>query len=138
MTAYDSLKDIISALPKGPSWGPPTTLETTLDGVPYAPFSKGDKIGRMADWTTDGKDRDRMTRQAYGRSYRGSWPLQLPPFDQRQQSTSAGREPVHQTRPNESRWQGPGGGHRLAGDRMGSVDMTASVPQRLHYGTFST
>ncbi|KAK5744762.1 hypothetical protein LTR17_001838 [Elasticomyces elasticus] len=51
-----SLSDIIGSLPSQPTWGPPTTTETTLHGIPYAPFSKGDKLGRMADWTSDGKD----------------------------------------------------------------------------------
>ncbi|KAK4039300.1 eukaryotic translation initiation factor 3 subunit 7-domain-containing protein [Parachaetomium inaequale] len=43
---------------------------TTLNGVPYAPFSKSDKLGRMADWT-DAKDgRDGRGRQQYNRNYR--------------------------------------------------------------------
>lgn len=73
-----SIADLISALPDGDGWGPPITTETTLDGVPYAPFSKGDKLGRMADWTADGKDgRDgRGGRQQYNRNYRGA--LHLP------------------------------------------------------------
>ncbi|OAA64332.1 Eukaryotic translation initiation factor 3, subunit 7 [Niveomyces insectorum RCEF 264] len=64
-----SLADIIAALPDGDGWGPPVTSETTLNGVPYAPFSKGDKLGRMADWTADGKDgRDgRGGRSQYNR-----------------------------------------------------------------------
>jgi translation initiation factor 3 subunit D len=68
-----SLADIISALPSEDSWGPPTSDETTLNGVPYAPYSKGDKLGRMADWTAEGKDgRDgRGGRQQYNRNYRG-------------------------------------------------------------------
>ena len=66
-----ALQDLISALPSDPSWGPAVSSETTLDGVPYAPFSKGDKLGRMADWTTEGKDRERGPRQNYGRGYRG-------------------------------------------------------------------
>ena len=68
-----SLTDIIAALPSEDSWGPPTSTETTLNGVPYAPYSKGDKLGRMADWTTEGKDgRDgRGGRQQYNRNYRG-------------------------------------------------------------------
>lgn len=68
-----SLSDIIAALPSEDSWGPPTSTETTLNGVPYAPYSKGDKLGRMADWTTEGKDgRDgRGGRQQYNRNYRG-------------------------------------------------------------------
>ncbi|KAI1749394.1 eukaryotic translation initiation factor 3 subunit D [Xylaria castorea] len=67
-----SLADIIAALPDGDGWGPATTAETTLNGVPYAPFSKGDKLGRMADWTADSKDgRDgRGGRQQYNRNYR--------------------------------------------------------------------
>ncbi|OAG21805.1 eukaryotic translation initiation factor 3 subunit D [Alternaria alternata] len=41
-----------------------------LDGVPFAPYSKADKLGRMADWT-EGKDRERGGRQQYGnRNYR--------------------------------------------------------------------
>ncbi|RYP03152.1 hypothetical protein DL764_005359 [Monosporascus ibericus] len=66
-----SLAALISALPEGDGWGPPSTTETTLNGVPYAPFSKGDKLGRMADWTADSKDRDgRGGRQQYNRNYR--------------------------------------------------------------------
>ncbi|KAB8356339.1 hypothetical protein FH972_023923 [Carpinus fangiana] len=65
------LADLLAALPTDPSWGPPPTSESTLDGVPYAPFSKGDKLGRMADWTSEGKDREgRGGRQNYGRNYR--------------------------------------------------------------------
>jgi translation initiation factor 3 subunit D len=73
MMAPISLADIVSALPSEDSWGPPTPTDTTLNGVPYAPYSKGDKLGRMADWTTEGKDgRDgRGGRQQYNRNYRG-------------------------------------------------------------------
>lgn len=72
MMGSTSLVDLITALPDGDGWGPQTTTETTLNGVPYAPFSKGDKLGRMADWTADGKDgRDgRGGRQQYNRNYR--------------------------------------------------------------------
>jgi len=65
------LESIIDSLPTQDTWGPPTTTETTLNGIPYAPFSKGDKLGRMADWTTD-KDRDggRGGRQQYQQRYR--------------------------------------------------------------------
>lgn len=66
-----SLADIVSSLPAEEAWGPPTATENTLEGVPYAPFSKGDKLGRMADWTAEGKDRERGGRQAYNRNYRG-------------------------------------------------------------------
>ncbi|KAI1504455.1 eukaryotic translation initiation factor 3 subunit D [Biscogniauxia marginata] len=70
--ATTPLADLISALPEGDGWGPPVSQETTLNGVPYAPFSKGDKLGRMADWTSDSKDgRDgRGGRQQYNRNFR--------------------------------------------------------------------
>lgn len=70
-----NLAEILAALPTSDTWGPPTASETLLDGVPYAPFSKGDKLGRMADWTTEGKDgRDgRGGRAQYNRSYRGAF-----------------------------------------------------------------
>jgi translation initiation factor 3 subunit D len=69
-----SLSSIVSALPSDETWGPETSTENTLDGVPYAPYSKGDKLGRMADWTSEGKDgRDgRGGRQQYNRNYRGT------------------------------------------------------------------
>lgn len=73
-----SLADIIAALPDGDGWGPAVTTELTLNGVPYAPFSKGDKLGRMADWT-DGKDRDgRGGRQQYNRNFRGEQRPRMP------------------------------------------------------------
>ena len=34
-------------------WGPQSVPEQ-LDGVPYAPFGKGDKIGRVSDFTAAG------------------------------------------------------------------------------------
>ncbi|KAH7017836.1 eukaryotic translation initiation factor 3 subunit D [Ilyonectria destructans] len=62
---------ICESCPSGDGWGPSVTTETTLNGVPYAPFSKGDKLGRMADWTTEGKDREgRGGRAQYNRSFR--------------------------------------------------------------------
>lgn len=65
------LNEVIETLPSSDTWGPPTTTETTLNGVPYAPFSKGDKLGRMADWTAEGKDREgRGGRQQYQQRYR--------------------------------------------------------------------
>ncbi|KAI4188213.1 MAG: hypothetical protein LQ346_005359 [Caloplaca aetnensis] len=66
-----SLADIVAALPSDEAWGPPTTTDALVEGVPYAPYSKGDKLGRMADWTTEGKDREgRGGRQQYNRNYR--------------------------------------------------------------------
>jgi translation initiation factor 3 subunit D len=71
------LSSLIEALPdsEGGAWGPPSPTDSSLNEVPYAPYSKGDKLGRMADWTQDsGKDgRDtRGGRQAYNRNYRGT------------------------------------------------------------------
>lgn len=69
-----SLSSLVKALPSDETWGPPTTTDALVDGVPYAPYSKGDKLGRMADWTSEGKDgRDgRGGRQQYNRNYRGN------------------------------------------------------------------
>ncbi|TKA31789.1 Eukaryotic translation initiation factor 3 subunit D [Salinomyces thailandicus] len=65
------LNEVVDSLPADNTWGPTTTTETTLNGVPYAPFSKGDKLGRMADWTSEGKDREgRGGRQQYNQRYR--------------------------------------------------------------------
>lgn len=64
---------ICESCPAGDGWGPSVTTETTLGGVPYAPFSKGDKLGRMADWTAEGKDRERGGRMQYNRNFRGAW-----------------------------------------------------------------
>jgi translation initiation factor 3 subunit D len=66
-----SLSDTIGQLSVHDEWGPEVSSVTTLDGVPYAPYSKSDKLGRMADWTQEGKEgRDRGGRQ-YGRNFRG-------------------------------------------------------------------
>jgi len=70
--ASTTLRSLLSALPTDPSWAPPETKDSTLGGIPYAPYSKGDKLGRMADWTVEGKDRERGgQRQQYGNRYRG-------------------------------------------------------------------
>lgn len=70
-SALTDLHAIIDSLPaEGSGWGPPTTTETMLNGVPYAPFSKGDKLGRVADWTSEGKDRERGGRQQFQNRYR--------------------------------------------------------------------
>jgi hypothetical protein len=67
-----SLAETISHLNVNDEWGPEITTSTTLNGVPYAPYSKSDKLGRMADWTQEGKEgRDRGGRQ-YGRNFRGN------------------------------------------------------------------
>ena len=64
----------IKSLPSDEIWGPPTSTESLVDGVPYAPYSKGDRLGRMADWTTEGKDRDARSRQQQSRYYKGRSP----------------------------------------------------------------
>ena len=74
---FTSIADIVSALPTEEAWGPVTSTDNMLDGVPYAPFSKGDKLGRMADWTADSKDREKSGRQAYNRNFRGKNPPKL-------------------------------------------------------------
>jgi translation initiation factor 3 subunit D len=68
-----ALVDLINALPDiAGTWGPPVTSETLLNGVPYAPFSKSDKLGRMADWTDASKDgRDGRGGKQYNRGFRG-------------------------------------------------------------------
>jgi len=73
MTTFD-FKNIINALPVEDHWGPPTpAVDATLNDIPYAPYSKGDKLGRMADWSTEGgKDgRDQRGRGGYNRFNRG-------------------------------------------------------------------
>lgn len=37
----------------GEGWGP-TTVPEELKDVPYAPFGKGDKLGRVSDFTQQG------------------------------------------------------------------------------------
>ncbi|KAE8351388.1 eukaryotic translation initiation factor 3 subunit D [Aspergillus coremiiformis] len=64
-----SIADIVAALPAEDTWGPATSTDNMLEGVPYAPFSKGDKLGRMADWTAESKDQ-RGGRQGYNRNFR--------------------------------------------------------------------
>jgi translation initiation factor 3 subunit D len=70
-----SLLDLVSALPSNDGWGPPLTEHDSKNV--YAPYSKADKLGRMADWT-EGKDRERGGRQQYGnRNYRGQFFLEV-------------------------------------------------------------
>ncbi|OQE26740.1 hypothetical protein PENSTE_c005G04903 [Penicillium steckii] len=68
--APTSIADLVAALPAEDSWGPSSSADNMLNGVPYAPFSKGDKLGRMADWTAESKDRERQGRQQYNRNFR--------------------------------------------------------------------
>ncbi|KAH0608423.1 uncharacterized protein H6S33_001557 [Morchella sextelata] len=69
------LSALIAALPEHETgaWGPPSNVDSSLNEVPYAPYSKGDKLGRMADWTSDNtKDggNQRGGRGGYNRNYR--------------------------------------------------------------------
>lgn len=69
MAPFD-FQNIIASLPLEDSWGPSTPAPTdTLNDIPYAPYSKGDKLGRMADWSAEGgKDgRDNRNRGGYNR-----------------------------------------------------------------------
>jgi hypothetical protein len=66
-----SIADLVAALPAEDAWGPATSGDNMLEGVPYAPFAKGDKLGRMADWTAESKDRAGQGRQQYNRNFRG-------------------------------------------------------------------
>lgn len=66
-----SLVDIVDSCPPDDGWGCSVTNDITLNGVPYAPFSKGDKLGRVADWNADAKDRDGRGRSQYNRNFRG-------------------------------------------------------------------
>jgi translation initiation factor 3 subunit D len=73
-----SLLDLVSALPSNDGWGPP--LAEHDSSIFAAPYSKADKLGRMADWT-EGKDRERGGRQQYGnRNYRGECLLEVASF----------------------------------------------------------
>jgi translation initiation factor 3 subunit D len=66
------LANTIDSLGLDDEWGPETVASTTLDGIPYAPYSKGDRLGRMADWTQEGKDgRDGRGNRQFNRNYRG-------------------------------------------------------------------
>lgn len=60
-------------------WGPPVGPSAALElpeefrQIPFAPFSKNDRIGRLADWNTAGTNEDRNAANAVsGRSNRGS------------------------------------------------------------------
>lgn len=74
--AQFQLSSLIAALPEAENgaWGPPSNVGSSLNEVPYAPYSKGDKLGRMADWTNENaKDggNQRGGRGGYNRNYRG-------------------------------------------------------------------
>ncbi|CCH43125.1 hypothetical protein BN7_2672 [Wickerhamomyces ciferrii] len=47
--------DLKSLAPSANIWGPPAAVpnELRFSDIPYAPFSKGDKLGKAADWTAN-------------------------------------------------------------------------------------
>lgn len=49
-------------------WGPPAIIPESLrfNDVPYAPFSKNDKLGKVADWSEAAKDTKDNKRQQRG------------------------------------------------------------------------
>ncbi|KAI8093564.1 eukaryotic translation initiation factor 3 subunit D [Halteromyces radiatus] len=50
-------------------WGPANVIPSQFRDIPYAPYSKGDKLGRVADWTNpDGQKQD--NRENTGRQGR--------------------------------------------------------------------
>ncbi|CAG8527172.1 6176_t:CDS:10 [Paraglomus brasilianum] len=53
-------------------WGPsPVMLPEQFRDIPYAPYSKADKLGRIADWSTpDQREKEATGRQRAGRGYR--------------------------------------------------------------------
>lgn len=52
-------------------WGPPATVPEALrfNDVPYAPYFKGDKLGKLSDWTDPNKDAKDNKRPSH-RNYR--------------------------------------------------------------------
>lgn len=52
-------------------WGPTTIPEALkFNGAPYAPFSKGDKLGKAADWSADPAKEARDQKRAQSRGFR--------------------------------------------------------------------
>lgn len=53
-------------------WGPPAEVPSTLrfSDTPYAPFSKGDKLGKAADWAADPVKDGKDQRRTQGRGFR--------------------------------------------------------------------
>ncbi|KAJ2383464.1 hypothetical protein GGI23_007138, partial [Coemansia sp. RSA 2559] len=56
--------------PKG--WGPSTSQPTlNFKDIPYVPFSKGDKVNRVANWFTSSDGRDQRDGGRGGRGKQG-------------------------------------------------------------------
>lgn len=61
-------------------WGPANVIPAQFRDIPYAPYSKGDKLGRVADWTNpEGQKQDnrenmgRQGRTGFNRFNRGKY-----------------------------------------------------------------
>lgn len=50
-------------------WGPQNTIPSHLLQIPYAPFSKTDRLGRIADWTTPSQEPERETSKFRSRRH---------------------------------------------------------------------
>lgn len=51
-------------------WGPPAGKDIeTIGDIPFAPFSKSDRFGRVADWTAQGQLRYQQQQQRAGPGY---------------------------------------------------------------------
>ncbi|RKP14575.1 eukaryotic translation initiation factor 3 subunit D [Piptocephalis cylindrospora] len=113
-------------------WGPAASLlPTQFQGVPYAPFSKSDKLGRVADWTQPenrednqrGGNRGRQNRhrdapQAYGSGASSTF-LYQPEEDESSFSVVDRSAPVRRTHASGTRGRGGRGGGRGGFQRLG-------------------
>ncbi|ODV96506.1 hypothetical protein PACTADRAFT_49838 [Pachysolen tannophilus NRRL Y-2460] len=57
------------------TWGPPKEVPESLrfNDIPYAPFSKGDKLGKAADWNTDQSREKEKSKQMHQRGQRDQY-----------------------------------------------------------------
>lgn len=52
----------------GGGWGPVSdVIPTQFRDIPYAPYSKGDKLGRVADWTNQDSQKQESRETSGGR-----------------------------------------------------------------------
>jgi len=69
--------DLSNLAPSSNIWGPPTSVpdELRFSDIPYAPFSKTDKLGKAADWNAnegfnkDQKDKGKRFQRDYFHAY---------------------------------------------------------------------
>lgn len=52
-------------------WGPPSSVPESLSfsNIPFAPFSKGDRLGKAADWFNDPLNKDKHSKFKKGQRY---------------------------------------------------------------------